>query len=322
MRHLVTGGAGFLGSHLCERLIAANDEVIILDNFTTGRMLNVHNKAKLYEFDIVEHWTNEEWAKLDYDYVWNFACPASPPAYQANPFHTMMTCVVGTKNMASFAYINDAVFVHASTSEVYGDPLEHPQKESYRGNVNTHGPRSCYDVGKMAAESLISDHVRISGLRAKVVRIFNTYGPRMRPDDGRVVSNFVCQALQNKKLTVYGDGSQTRSFCYVDDLIDGIQAYVATDVYSSDPVNVGNPHEFKMIELAREIYSHLGKELTIDDVEFNPLPQDDPRVRCPDIAKIKGMTGWTPKISLRDGILKTIEYFKLELEYDLFNIHG
>lgn len=301
---IVAGGAGFLGSHLCDRLIERGNRVICVDNFVTGRMENIdhlldHDSFDLYRHNIVEPF------HIDCDEVYNLACPASPKHYQADPIFTMKTNVIGTLNLLNMASACEAKFLQASTSEVYGDPDIFVQTESYWGNVNPIGIRSCYDEGKRAAEALAFDFVRSRGVAAKVVRIFNTYGPRMAEDDGRVVSNFICQALRGEPATIYGNGSQTRSFCYVDDLIDGMLKMMDSD--ESGPINLGNPEEVSIKRLEELISRWTGAK---SNPIFVDLPQDDPKQRRPDISKAKSRLDWSPSVSLGCGIEKTIEYFK------------
>lgn len=304
-RVLVTGGAGFLGSHLCERLLNEGNEVICLDNFYTGCRSNIVHLLSNPMFTVLEHdVTNPLY--LQVDEIYNLACPASPIHYQYDPVHTTKTSVIGMINMLGLAKRANAKIMHASTSEVYGDPNVHPQPESYWGHVNPTGTRSCYDEGKRCAETLCFDYHRRHNLDVKVVRIFNTYGPRMHPDDGRVVSNFVVQALKGEPITVYGDGSQTRSFCYVDDLIEGFVRMMATAPGITGPINLGNPGEFTIRELAHEVLSITSSESSIIE---KPLPSDDPRQRQPDISKAKETLDWEPRIALREGLIHTVEYF-------------
>lgn len=306
---IVTGGAGFIGSHLCERLIAGGHEVICVDNFYTGRKANLAHLLDHPRFDVVRHDVTEPLV-LQADQVYNLACPASPGHYQADPIHTMKTSVLGSINLLGLARRTRARSLLASTSEVYGDPLVHPQPESYWGHVNPCGIRSCYDEGKRSAEALYFDYHRQHGIPVKVVRIFNTYGPRMRADDGRVVSNFVVQALKGQPLTIYGDGQQTRSFCYVDDLVDGLMKMMATPDEVVGPVNLGNPGEFTMLELAEAV-----KRLTNSRsrIVFEPLPQDDPKRRQPDITRARAVLGWQPLVQLEQGLLRTIAHFEAQL---------
>jgi UDP-glucuronate decarboxylase len=304
MRILVTGGAGFIGSHLCECLIEQGNEVICLDNFFTGRRENVRHLLKLSSFELVRHDITEP-ILLEVDQIYHLACPASPVHYQHNPVKTIKTNVMGTINMLGLAKRVRARMLLASTSEVYGNPLEHPQPESYWGNVNPIGIRSCYDEGKRVAETLAMDYHRQNRVDAKIVRIFNTYGPRMLFDDGRVVSNFIVQALRGEPLTVYGEGNQTRSFCFVDDLVKGLLAMMGTDDFTG-PVNLGNPVENTVLELARKIIELVGSE---SKIVYRPLPQDDPVRRQPDIALAKAKLGWQPKVLLEEGLKKTISEF-------------
>lgn len=307
MRILVTGGAGFIGSHLCERLLSEGNEVICLDNFFTGRKQNIAHLLDDHKFELVRHDVTEP-ILLEVDQIYNLACPASPVHYQYNPVKTVKTSVMGMINMLGMAKRVKARILQASTSEVYGDPLIHPQTEDYFGNVNPIGLRSCYDEGKRVAETLMMDYNRQNGVDTRIVRIFNTYGERMLENDGRVVSNFVVQALRGQELTVYGDGSQTRSFCYVSDLVDGIIRLMnaeGDDIHL--PVNIGNPGEFTMNELAEEVGKCVGREITIKHLA---LPQDDPKQRQPNIERAKSLLGWEPKVALADGLKKTVDYFK------------
>ncbi|TVQ58182.1 MAG: SDR family oxidoreductase [Spirulina sp. DLM2.Bin59] len=308
MRILVTGGAGFLGSHLIDRLMEQGDEVICLDNFYTGNKQNILHWFNHPNFELIRHDITEP-IRLEVDQVYHLACPASPVHYQSNPIKTVKTNVLGTINMLGLAKRVGARFFLASTSEIYGDPTVHPQPESYWGNVNCTGIRSCYDEGKRMAETLTYDYHRQHGLDVRVVRIFNTYGPRMLPNDGRVVSNFIVQALQGTPLTVYGDGSQTRSFCYVSDLVEGFLRLMASD--HSEPVNIGNPGEYTILELAQKIQQRINPDAT---VIFEPLPQDDPKQRQPDITRAKNWLGWEPSVPLDDGLTKTIDYFRDRLQ--------
>ncbi|MEO6050693.1 MAG: UDP-glucuronic acid decarboxylase family protein [Pyrinomonadaceae bacterium] len=306
MRILVTGGAGFIGSHLCERLINDGNEVICLDNFFTGRKVNIAHLLDNKAFELVRHDVTEP-ILLEVDQIYNLACPASPVHYQYNPIKTVKTNVMGTINMLGLAKRVRARILQASTSEVYGDPLVHPQTEDYHGNVNCIGLRSCYDEGKRVAETLMMDYHRQSGVGTRIVRIFNTYGERMLENDGRVVSNFIVQALRGEELTIYGDGTQTRSFCYVGDLVDGIIRLMnaeGDDIHM--PVNLGNPGEFTMKELADEVGIMTGKDIR---VKYLPLPQDDPKQRKPNIERAQNLLGWTPKIPLAEGLKKTVAYF-------------
>lgn len=305
MRVLVTGGAGFLGSHLCDRLIEAGDEVICVDNLFTGRKENIRHLISHPNFEFLRHDIIQP-LYVEVDQVYNLACPASPPHYQFDPIKTMQTSIWGTTNMLGLAKRTKARILQASTSEVYGDPEVHPQPESYRGCVNTIGIRSCYDEGKRAAETLMFDYQRQHGVDIRVVRIFNTYGPRMNPEDGRVVSNFIVQALKGEDLTVYGDGLQTRSFCYVDDLIDGIIRMMNCKDFTG-PVNLGNPGEFTMLELAEKVLQITGSK---SKLAYMPLPSDDPTQRRPVIELAKEKLGWAPTIDLGEGLKRTIAYFR------------
>jgi UDP-glucuronate decarboxylase len=305
-RILVTGGAGFLGSHLCDRFVAEGHDVICLDNFFTSQKSNVAHLLAKPNFELIRHDITHP-ILLEVDEIYNMACPASPPHYQYNPVKTMKTSVLGAINMLGLAKRVKAKILQASTSEVYGEPQVHPQPESYWGNVNPIGIRSCYDEGKRAAETLFFDYHRQNGVKIKVIRIFNTYGPRMHPFDGRVVTNFIVQALTGKDLTVYGEGNQTRSFCYVDDLINGIIGMMNGPDDFVGPVNLGNPGEFTMIELAQQVIELTGAKVKIKHL---PRPADDPSQRRPDNSLAKSKLGWEPKIALRDGLAKTIAYFK------------
>ncbi|MBO4698478.1 SDR family oxidoreductase [bacterium] len=303
---LVTGGAGFVGSHLCKALLERGDHVVCIDNFISGRLSNIEPLKKNPEFDLLIHDVTEPY-NFYVDEIFNLACPASPIFYQRDPIATYKTTVLGAINALDLALRWNAKIFQASTSEVYGDALVHPQPESYWGNVNPHGVRSCYDEGKRGAESLFFDYYRKHKMRIKVARIFNTYGPNMNVDDGRVVSNFIIQALQNRDITVYGDGKQTRSFCYVDDLIRGMLALMDSDDSVTGPVNLGNPGEFTMLELAEKVLKQTGSK---SKLVFMPLPGDDPRVRRPDITLAGKLLGWKPEIPLDEGLRRTIEYFK------------
>ena len=305
-RVLVTGGAGFIGSHLCERLLARGDEVLCVDNFFTATRPNVSGLMSNSRFELVRHDVCFP-LYVEVDKIYNLACPASPIHYQFDPVQTTKTSVHGAINMLGLAKRVKAKILQASTSEVYGDPTVHPQTEDYWGHVNPIGPRSCYDEGKRCAETLFFDYRRQHNLKIKIARIFNTYGPRMHPNDGRVVSNFVVQALQNKDITVYGDGSQTRSFCYVDDLIDGLVRLMETSDDVIGPVNLGNPEEFSVRELAETIIALIGSSSRII---HRPLPEDDPKQRRPDISKAQAILHWQPKTSLRDGLMKVVVYFE------------
>ena len=308
IRNLVTGGAGFLGSHLIDKLMNLNQEVICLDNYFTGSKSNIKQWLGHPNFEIIRHDVTEP-IQLEVDQIWHLACPASPIHYQENPIKTAKTSFLGTYNMLGLARRVNARFLLASTSEVYGNPKESPQSESYHGYVNPVGPRSCYDEGKRVAETLCSDYQRIHNLDIRIMRIFNTYGPRMRANDGRVVSNLICQALQNKPLTIYGDGLQTRSFCYVDDLIDGMFNLMKSKINS--PTNIGNPEEITILELAKKIKGKINPKL---EIVFKPLPQDDPLKRQPDIMKAKSDLRWWPKTSLDNGLDKTVSWFKNSLD--------
>ena len=306
-RVLVTGGAGFLGSHLCERLLGDGHEVICVDNFYTGQKRNIQHLLKNSNFELMRHDITFPLYGVDkVDWIFNLACPASPIHYQRDPVQTTKTSVHGAINMLGLAKRVGARILQASTSEVYGDPTVHPQVEAYWGNVNCIGPRSCYDEGKRCAETLFFDYYRQHKMDIKVVRIFNTYGPRMQPDDGRVVSNFIMQALRGEPLTVYGRGEQTRSFCYVDDLIEGIVAMMETEHFPG-PVNLGNPREFTIKELAELVLKLVGGK---SKVVYKDLPQDDPKQRKPDISLAHAKLEWVPSTGLSAGLLKTIEYFK------------
>ena len=305
-RVLVTGGAGFLGSHLCQRLVDKGCFVIALDNLCSGRFSNIRKLLDSNNFRFIKHNIIKP---IDFkvDWIFNLACPASPPRYQGDPIYTTKTSVIGSLNMLELAKKNNARILQASTSEVYGDPQVHPQVEIYRGCVNPIGIRSCYDEGKRCAESLFFDYNRMFNLDIKVVRIFNTYGPNMDPEDGRVVSNFIVQALKNEPLTMYGDGNQTRSFCYADDLIDGIYRMMETENGFIGPVNLGNPDEYNLLELANLILKMTGSK---SKIVFKPLPQDDPTRRRPDISLAKKELSWQPKVDLESGLEKTINYYR------------
>ena len=308
MRILVTGGAGFIGSHLIDRLMGENHEVICLDNFYTGRKQNVLQWLNPPHFELIRHDVTEP-IRLEVDQIYHLACPASPVHYQYNPVKTIKTNVMGTLNMLGLAKRVKARFFLASTSEVYGDPEVHPQPEEYRGSVNTIGIRSCYDEGKRVAETLAFDYHRQNDVDIRVVRIFNTYGPRMLENDGRVVSNFIVQALQGIPLTVYGDGSQTRSFCYVSDLVDGFIRLMNGDYIG--PMNLGNPGEYTILELAQSVQKMINPDA---ELKYEPLPQDDPRRRQPDITKAKSMLNWEPTVPLNEGLELTIADFKARLD--------
>lgn len=305
-RILITGGAGFLGSHLCERLLREGNDIICLDNFFTGDKNNIAHLIGMPDFELIRHDIINP-IYLEVDEIYNLACPASPVHYQYNPIKTIKTNVMGTINVLGIAKRTRAKMLQASTSEVYGDPEVHPQKESYWGKVNPIGIRSCYDEGKRAAECLMMDYRRQNSVNTKIVRIFNTYGPRMAVNDGRVVSNFIVQALQNKKITIYGDGTHTRSFCFVDDMIDGLIKMMNAPDEFYGPVNIGNPTEFTIMQLAELIIKLTGSS---SKIEFLPLPADDPAQRRPDITLAKEKIGWSPKIQLEEGLLHTIKFFR------------
>jgi len=305
-RVLVTGGAGFIGSHLCERLLNDGYEVLCIDNYYSSTKDNIAHLLDNPRFEVIRHDVTFP-LYVEVDEIYHLACPASPIHYQRDPVQTTKTAVHGSINMLGLARRTGAKILLTSTSEVYGDPLVHPQTEEYWGNVNPIGPRACYDEGKRAAETLFFDYRRQHNLNIKVVRLFNTYGPRMHPQDGRVVSNFIMSALQDKPLTVYGQGEQTRSFCYVSDLIDGLIAMMKSDESITGPINLGNPGEFTIGELANMVLAQTGSNST---VEYFPLPVDDPIRRQPDITKAKDLLGWEPTIALTDGLATTIEYFK------------
>lgn len=305
-RILVTGGAGFLGSHLCDRLIKDGNDILCVDNFFTGSKTNIaHLLGKPY-FELMRHDVTFP-LYVEVDQIYNLACPASPVHYQFDPVQTTKTSVHGAINMLGLAKRVKARIFQASTSEVYGDPVVHPQPESYWGNVNPIGPRSCYDEGKRCAETLFFDYYRQHNLDIKVARIFNTYGPRMHPNDGRVVSNFIVQALKGEDITIYGDGSQTRSFCYVDDLIEGFIRMMNTEAGFTGPINLGNPCEFSMLELAETILKLVDSN---SKLVYKPLPEDDPRQRQPGISLATSSLGWTPQVNLKDGLKETIDYFR------------
>ncbi|MEO9899818.1 UDP-glucuronic acid decarboxylase family protein [Nisaea sp.] len=305
-RVLVTGGAGFVGSHLCERLLERGDDVLCVDNFYTGMRHNVAHLLDHANFELMRHDITFP-LYVEVDEIFNLACPASPIHYQRDPVQTTKTSVIGAINVLGLAKRVKAKVLQASTSEVYGDPTVHPQTEEYWGNVNTTGIRACYDEGKRCAETLFFDYLRQHNLRIKVARIFNTYGPRMHPNDGRVVSNFVLSALRGEDLTLYGDGSQTRSFCYVDDLVDGLMKLMDSEDSVTGPINLGNPTEMTVKELAETVTALVGGK---NGITYHPLPQDDPMQRQPNIAKAKALLGWEPKLDLRTGLGKTIDYFR------------
>ena len=306
MQILVTGGSGFIGSHLCEKLLKKGHDVICIDNFYTGQKTNIVHLLNNTRFEIIRHDITFP-IYLEVDQIYNLACPASPIHYQYDPVQTTKTNVHGAINILGMAKRLNARVFQASTSEVYGDPVQHPQKESYWGNVNPIGPRSCYDEGKRCAETLFFDYHRQHNVDIKVGRIFNTYGPNMRPDDGRVISNFIVQALKEKNITIYGDGKQTRSFCYIDDLIEGMIKFMDTKSGYTGPINLGNPKEYSILEIAKTIIRIVGSS---SSVIFTKLPQDDPRKRKPNIDLAKKNLDWIPKVSLEKGLFKTIEYFK------------
>ena len=308
-RVLVTGGAGFIGSHLCARLVAAGDDVICLDNYFTGVKDNIVALTAEPNFELLRHDVTFP-LYVEVDEIYNLACPASPIHYQFDPVQTTKTSVHGAINMLGLAKRTGAKILQASTSEVYGDPDVHPQIENYWGNVNPIGPRACYDEGKRCAETLFFDYYRQHKLNIRVARIFNTYGPRMRADDGRVVSNFIVQALRGEAMTIYGDGSQTRSFCYVDDLVDGLMALMAAPDSVTGPLNLGNPVEFSIRQLAELVIELTGNQV---EIESGPLPEDDPMQRCPDIGLAEDKLGWQPSVQLRDGLANTIAYFKTQI---------
>ncbi len=305
-RILITGGAGFLGSHLCDRLIKDGNDVLCVDNFFTGSKTNIAHLIGNPYFELMRHDVTFP-LYVEIDQIYNLACPASPVHYQFDPVQTTKTSVHGAINMLGLAKRVKARIFQASTSEVYGDPVMHPQQESYWGNVNPIGPRSCYDEGKRCAETLFFDYYRQHNLSIKVARIFNTYGPRMHPNDGRVVSNFIVQAIRGEDITIYGDGQQTRSFCYVDDMIEGFIRLMGSDGAITGPVNLGNPGEYTMLELAETILKLAGSGSRL---VYKPLPQDDPRQRQPDITLAQNTLGWTPQINLEDGLKETIDYFR------------
>ena len=306
----ITGGAGFIGSHLCERLLNEGNDVICLDNFFTGSKDNIRHLLDNNRFELVRHDVTKEYY-AEVDQIYNMACPASPPHYQYNPIKTIKTSVLGVTNMLGLAKRCRATILQASTSEVYGNPLVHPQTEDYWGNVNPIGIRSCYDEGKRCAETLMMDYHRQNNVDIRIIRIFNTYGPNMDPNDGRVVSNFIVQALQNKDITMYGDGTQTRSFCYVSDLVDGIVKMMNNEQKFIGPVNIGNPSERTVYDLAELIIKLTNSN---SKIKFAPLPQDDPLQRKPDISLAKKELGWEPKVDIEEGLLKTIEYFAKKIK--------
>lgn len=304
---LVTGGAGFIGSHLCDSLVNNGSKVVCVDNLFTGSKDNISHLVGKDNFEFLKH---DVIKPLDFsgkvDQIFNLACPASPVHYQFDPIFTTKTNVIGAINMLGMAKKHGARILQTSTSEIYGDPLEHPQKESYRGNVNPIGPRACYDESKRVAETLLFDYNRQHNISIRVVRIFNTYGPKMAANDGRVVSNFILQALKDENITIYGDGKQTRSFCYISDMVDGLQKMMSVEGFKG-PVNMGNPGEFTVLELAEKVIKLTGSK---SEITFEPLPTDDPKKRKPDIGLAKEKLGWEPKIKLEDGLKETIEYFR------------
>jgi len=304
-RSLVTGGAGFVGSHLCERLLECGHEVICLDSFVTGRRSNIAHLLRYEHFELMRHDVVLP-IYVEVDEIYNLACPASPAHYQHDPIHTIKTSVLGTINMLGLAKRLDARILQASTSEIYGDPQQHPQTESYWGHVNPVGPRSCYDEGKRCAETLFFDYHRRHDIEIKIARIFNTYGPRMQANDGRVVSNFIVQALDGRPLTVSGDGTQTRSFCYVADLVDGLIALMDSPARVTGPINLGNPREFTINELAALVLKKTGSR---SPIKMQPLPQDDPKQRRPDISRARHILNWLPRVPLEEGLDETVRYF-------------
>ena len=313
---LVAGGAGFIGSHLCRALLDKGHEVICLDNLQTSREVNLemlegHRGFTFIRGDIVDPLPDAVTRRRDISRIYNLACAASPPQYQADPEHTMLTSVVGTDRLLRLAEHNGARFLLTSTSEVYGDPEAHPQREDYRGWVNCTGPRACYDEGKRAAEAMAFDFGRMGRADVRVARIFNTYGPNMHPDDGRVISNLLCQALSGKDITIYGDGSQTRSFCFVSDMVDGLIRLMESPMADLLPVNLGNPEEYSILELAEEVIAQTG---ATSDIIHEPLPIDDPRRRRPDIKRAKALLGWEPRVKLREGLAITCAFFAKELQ--------
>ena len=315
MKILITGGAGFIGSHLCERLLNDGNDVLCVDNYFTGTKSNIIHLLDNHQFELMRHDVTFP-LYVEVDQIYNMACPASPIHYQYDPVQTTKTSVHGAINMLGLAKRVNARIFQASTSEIYGDPSQHPQTESYWGNVNTIGPRSCYDEGKRCAETLFFDYFRQHNLDIKVGRIFNTYGPRMRPDDGRVISNFIVQALTEKDITVYGEGDQTRSFCYVDDLVEGILRLMATEKGVTGPMNLGNPIEYTILEIAEIIIEQIGSK---SKIIFEPLPEDDPKQRQPDISFAQSELNWEPKTQLKEGLDKTIQYFDQTLSN---NVNG
>jgi UDP-glucuronate decarboxylase len=308
MRILITGGAGFLGSHLCERLLQNTDDVLCLDNFFTGSKENIRHLLDSHHFELIRHDIINP-IDLEVDQIFNLACPASPIHYQFNPVRTIQANVLGVTHMLELAKRTKARILQASTSEVYGNPSVHPQKEEYWGNVNPIGPRSCYDEGKRVAETVMMDYHRQYGVDIKIARIFNTYGPRMALDDGRVISNFIVQALRGEDLTIYGEGNQTRSFCYVDDMVEGLLRMMAVEDFTG-PVNLGNPSEFTIQELAQLVLEITGSK---SQIIYKPLPSDDPVRRCPDISLATDKLGWKPRLALNQGLIRTVAYFEKRL---------
>ncbi|MBR1455935.1 MAG: SDR family oxidoreductase [Oscillospiraceae bacterium] len=306
MKILVTGGAGFIGSHLCRRLLSEGNELYCLDNFETGRWENIEDLRQCGRFHVIEHDVIEP-ISLDVEQIYNLACPASPPHYQRDPIHTAKTCFLGALNMLELAAKNGGRILQSSTSEIYGEPLVHPQPESYRGNVNPIGIRSCYDEGKRIAETLFFDHYRTLGTNIRVVRIFNTYGPAMDPEDGRVVSNFIRQAVSGQDITIYGDGSQTRCFCYIDDMVEALVRMMNNEKGFTGPVNLGNPVEITVKELAEQVIRKTGSS---SRVIYCDLPADDPTRRRPDISLARQMLSWEPRVPLQEGLDKTVAYFQ------------
>ena len=315
MKILITGGAGFIGSHLCEKLLNDGNDVLCVDNYFTGTKSNIAHLLDNYQFELMRHDVTFP-LYVEVDQIYNMACPASPIHYQYDPVQTTKTSVHGAINMLGLAKRVNARIFQASTSEVYGDPTQHPQTESYWGNVNTIGPRSCYDEGKRCAETLFFDYFRQHNLDIKIGRIFNTYGPKMRPDDGRVISNFIVQALTEKDITVYGKGDQTRSFCYVDDLVEGILRLMKTEKGVTGPMNLGNPIEYTILEIAEIIIDQIGSK---SKIIFEPLPEDDPKQRQPDISFAKSELNWEANTQLKEGLKKTIQYFDQTLSN---NVNG
>lgn len=312
-RVLVAGGAGFLGTNLCKNLLADDNEVVCLDNFSSGSRRNLLTLIGNTRFSIIEADVRQP-LTIEVDEVYNLACCASPSQYQEDPLQTIRTCTEGVANLLDYTAARDICLFQSSTSEIYGNPSVHPQNEDYFGNVNPIGPRACYDEGKRCAETMCMDYHRVRGAKVKIARIFNTYGPHMQPQDGRVVSNFIVQALQNKPITIYGDGSQTRSFCYVDDLISAFRALMASPDEVVGPINLGNPGEFTVLQLAHQVIELTGSKSTI---VFEPLPEDDPVRRQPDIGRAQQTLGWSPKVPLHDGLIETIHYFDQLLSQDV-----